>query len=91
MPTVEEILTTPMTERRVLGWTFEQWALISAQTPGRYQPTPEGALDMRRDWLFRDAPIDHSKRDSVFALDLFKAWSMREAAGACYPLATALP
>lgn len=64
-------LETGLRERTVIGWTFEQWALMAGQCPGKYEPTYEGALDFRRDWLNSMQEVDFSKRDVAYAEQLF--------------------
>lgn len=56
---------------RYLGWTQEQWALAAGQAPGKYNPTLDDALTLRKDWLNSSQILDPSKKDAGFAGALF--------------------
>lgn len=72
-------LTTRFQERRLLGWSIDQWALVVAQRPqGLYPPTREGALALRKSWLTSDQPVDENKHDPEWALELFRNYSRHD-------------
>lgn len=64
------ILEQP-SQPRFLGWTEEQWSIAAGQELGKYEPTPESAFELRRNWLNSEQSIDVLKKDPSFGATLF--------------------